>query len=210
MWVAAAGCAAANRECVGGTTEDATCGNCLTGFTDNNGTCEEDNDANCDPVGTAGSILQQCNDENRQCTQTSTSAFCGDCHRSLVRLAPPICERCGAPGAWPERRCAECTGRRLAFATARAAIVYDARARSFVHAWKERGRRDLAAVAAEIVVSVVPAPTSTRHTPRSFSSSLSAAKLAASGCMMSSSTVRPQRATHFEIFCVALNAAVTT
>jgi predicted amidophosphoribosyltransferase len=56
------------------------------------------------------------------------------------------------------RRCAECSGRRLAFATARAAIAYDARARSFVQAWKEGGRRDLAAVAAEIVVSVLPAP----------------------------------------------------
>jgi ComF family protein len=56
------------------------------------------------------------------------------------------------------RRCAECSGRRLAFATARAAVAYDARARSFVRAWKERGRRDLAAIAAEIVVSVVPAP----------------------------------------------------
>jgi predicted amidophosphoribosyltransferase len=56
------------------------------------------------------------------------------------------------------RRCAECSGRRLAFATARAAIAYDARARTFVHAWKEQGRRDLASVAAAIVAGVVPAP----------------------------------------------------
>ena len=34
----------------------------------------------------------------------------------LVRCAPPWCDRCGAPGPWPVRRCAECSGRRLAFA----------------------------------------------------------------------------------------------
>ena len=46
--------------------------------------------------------------------------------------APPWCERCGAPGPWPVRRCAECSGRRLAFARARAAVVYDGDARAFV------------------------------------------------------------------------------
>ena len=52
-------------------------------------------------------------------------ALCDGCRDSLIRLAPPLCGRCGAPGAWPVRRCAECSGRRLAFATARAAILYD-------------------------------------------------------------------------------------
>ncbi len=84
--------------------------------------------------------------------------LCDGCERALVRLAPPLCERCGAPGAWPVRRCAECAGRRLAFATARAAIAYDARGRSFLRAWKEGGRRDLASVAARLLVSVVPPP----------------------------------------------------
>ncbi len=56
------------------------------------------------------------------------------------------------------RRCAECAGRRLGFARARAAIVYDDRARAFVGAWKERGRRDLSRVAADLVVEVVPRP----------------------------------------------------
>ncbi len=54
------------------------------------------------------------------------------------------------------RRCAECSGRRLAFASARSAIVYDARARALVRAWKERGRRRLAREAAAIVADVVP------------------------------------------------------
>jgi predicted amidophosphoribosyltransferase len=85
-------------------------------------------------------------------------ALCERCRAALVRLAPPVCDRCGAPGAWPVRRCAECAGRRLAFARARAAVVYDARARDVVSAWKERGRRDLAATLAELVAEVVAAP----------------------------------------------------
>jgi ComF family protein len=86
------------------------------------------------------------------------AALCDACDSALVRLAPPVCERCGAPGAWPVRRCVECTGRRLAFARARAAIVYDDRARTFVGAWKERGRRDLAVAAAALVADVLPRP----------------------------------------------------
>jgi predicted amidophosphoribosyltransferase len=75
-----------------------------------------------------------------------------------VRLSPPVCERCGSPGAWPVRRCAECSGRRLAFVRARSAIVYDEQARALVRSWKEQGRRRLAAEAAAIVADVLPAP----------------------------------------------------
>ena len=85
-------------------------------------------------------------------------ALCDACRGSLTRLVPPVCERCGSPGPWPVRRCAECSGRRLAFASARSAIVYDARARALVRAWKERGRRRLAREAATLVASVVPRP----------------------------------------------------
>lgn len=85
-------------------------------------------------------------------------ALCARCRRALVRIEAPVCERCGAPGAWPVSRCAECAGRRLGFATARAAIVYDARARAFVRAWKEQGRRCLAREAAALVADVLPAP----------------------------------------------------
>ena len=85
-------------------------------------------------------------------------AVCAACLASLTRLAPPLCERCGSPGPWPVRRCAECAGRRLAFATARAAIVYEQQASAFVASWKEHGRRDLAATAADLVVAVVAKP----------------------------------------------------
>lgn len=86
------------------------------------------------------------------------AALCEACRALLVRLAPPLCARCGAPGAWPVRRCAECAGRRLAFASARAAVVYDDSARRFVSAWKERGQRRLAADAAAVVAGLVPRP----------------------------------------------------
>src|SRR5262245_26579971 len=85
-------------------------------------------------------------------------AVCAVCLAALTRLAPPLCERCGSPGPWPVRRCAECAGRRLAFATARAAIVYEREARTFVTSWKEQGRRDLAATAADLVAEVVSRP----------------------------------------------------
>lgn len=84
------------------------------------------------------------------------AALCPTCAASFTRLAPPVCERCGSPGPWPVRRCAECSGRRLAFASARSAIIYDAKARALVRGWKERGRRRLAREAAIIVAEVVP------------------------------------------------------
>ncbi len=84
--------------------------------------------------------------------------LCCGCRDALIRLAPPLCERCGSPGAWPVRRCAECSGRRIAFATARAAIVYDERARRLLQAWKERGQRRLAREAAAIVAETLSRP----------------------------------------------------
>ena len=85
-------------------------------------------------------------------------ALCASCVDGLRRLGEPRCERCGAPTAWPVERCRECSGRRLAFATARAAVVYDDPARLLVAAWKERGLRTLAELAAEVVNDVVTRP----------------------------------------------------
>src|SRR5262245_59998682 len=58
-------------------------------------------------------------------------------------------------------------------------------------------------------MSVVPPPTSTRQTPSSFSSSVSTANEDASCSSTMSSTTRPQRSTHFTMFCAALSAPVT-
>jgi len=87
-------------------------------------------------------------------------ALCTPCSDGLHRLGEPRCDRCGAPTAWRVERCRECSGRRIAFATARAAVAYDDAARLLVAAWKERGLRKLAAVAAELVCEVVPRPRS--------------------------------------------------
>jgi predicted amidophosphoribosyltransferase len=84
--------------------------------------------------------------------------LCSGCREELPRIEPPLCARCGAPTAWPVERCRECTGRRLGFASARAAVGYDAAARRLVHAWKERGLRRLAVEAGELVVERVPRP----------------------------------------------------
>ena len=84
--------------------------------------------------------------------------LCAGCLAGLPRLGSTLCERCGAPTAWPVRRCRECAGRRLAFDSARAAVAYSGAVRPVVAAWKERGLRRLAALAAELVVETVPRP----------------------------------------------------
>jgi len=84
--------------------------------------------------------------------------LCAGCRAALPVLGPPLCERCGAPTAWPVRRCNECAGRRLAFATARAAVAYDDAVRLLVAGWKERGLRRLADDAASVVTEWLPHP----------------------------------------------------
>jgi competence protein ComFC len=84
--------------------------------------------------------------------------LCAACRAELPRIEPPLCARCGAPTARPVERCRECAGRRLGFASARAAVGYDTAARRFVHAWKERGLRRLAAEAAQLVAERLPPP----------------------------------------------------
>jgi predicted amidophosphoribosyltransferase len=76
----------------------------------------------------------------------------------LPAIVPPLCARCGAPGVWPVSRCRECAGRRLSFATARAAVEYDDAVRRLVGGWKERGLRRLAGEAAALVADAVPRP----------------------------------------------------
>jgi ComF family protein len=84
--------------------------------------------------------------------------LCPACLDGLPRIEPPFCERCGLPTAWPVRRCRECSGRRLAFASARAAVHYDDAVRALVAAWKERALRRLAAPAVSVILEAVPPP----------------------------------------------------
>lgn len=89
---------------------------------------------------------------------TGERVVCATCLTGLRLLREPFCARCGAPTAWPVARCAECSGRRLSFAWARAAVAYEGTARPLVAAWKERGRRGLTGVFADLVVELVPRP----------------------------------------------------
>jgi ComF family protein len=84
--------------------------------------------------------------------------LCRACRDGLPRLCPPWCDRCGAPTAWPVARCRECSGRRLAVASARAAVAYDDGVRRLVRAWKERGLRTLAATAADELAYALSPP----------------------------------------------------
>lgn len=85
--------------------------------------------------------------------------MCADCLSRLRPLAAPRCARCGAPTAWAVERCRECAGRRLAFASARAAVAYAGPARPLLRAWKEHGLRRVAGLAADLVVAHVERPT---------------------------------------------------
>ncbi len=76
----------------------------------------------------------------------------------LRQLGPPLCACCGAPTAWPVARCSECSRRRLAFTSARAAVAYSGPTRALVRAWKERGLRLFAPQAADLVAECVPRP----------------------------------------------------
>lgn len=84
--------------------------------------------------------------------------LCERCRAALPRLHGPACARCGAPTAWPVTRCLECSGRRLAFASARAAVAYEGPVRPLVSAWKERGQRALAHEAAAVIANTVEGP----------------------------------------------------
>jgi len=94
----------------------------------------------------------------RRCVVCSLpgAALCPRCTISLPRIEGPLCARCGTPTAWPVARCRECAGRRLSFASARAAVAYDGPARALVAGWKDRGLRPLGREFAGFVVEVVP------------------------------------------------------
>ena len=87
-----------------------------------------------------------------------SETVCEACLGRLRRLVGPCCRRCGSPTAWPVARCSECAGRRLAFASARSAVAYDAGAKAFVSAWKGHGLRGLAREAGALVAEVVARP----------------------------------------------------
>jgi predicted amidophosphoribosyltransferase len=93
----------------------------------------------------------------------SGAELCAACVEALRLLEGPLCPCCGSPQPRARsddhgERCRECRTRQLAFTTARAAVAYDDALRGFVGAWKERGVRGAAPLAAGLVLGVVPRP----------------------------------------------------
>jgi ComF family protein len=84
--------------------------------------------------------------------------LCEGCRAALPLLLGTHCARCGAPTLWPVSRCRECAGRRVAFASARAAVAYEGAVPALVAAWKERGLRRFAELAADVVCDAVACP----------------------------------------------------
>ncbi len=96
----------------------------------------------------------------RRCVACGVAAdiLCPSCLLELRPLGTPCCGCCGAPTAWAVPRCRECARRRPAFTSARAAVTYGGPARALVRAWKERGVRRVAGLAAELVIAHVERP----------------------------------------------------
>jgi ComF family protein len=81
---------------------------------------------------------------------TAPHALCPDCWRETIFIAAPLCDRCGAPisGAEDAPFCDHCLNRPLAFARARAAILYEGVGRDMTLAFKHGDRLDVARPAA--------------------------------------------------------------
>ena len=78
----------------------------------------------------------------------SRGCVCPACWATVIRLAPPLCDRCGDPLAATradERAlCTRCRRMPRAIDRGRAAGVYEGSLRAIVHAFKYEGRRSLA------------------------------------------------------------------
>ena len=109
-------------------------------------------------MGVAAHLLSILLPERCVACEAPGAPVCRSCVEALPRIRAPLCARCGAPTAWPVQRCVECSGRRLAFASARAAVVYSESVRALVAAWKEHGLRRLSALAADVTVAAVERP----------------------------------------------------
>lgn len=84
--------------------------------------------------------------------------MCPPCLAALPRLLGSACARCGRPTVRPVSDCGECRGRRLAYASAAAALSYEGSGAALVRLLKSGRARALADPAAELVAALVPAP----------------------------------------------------
>jgi len=81
---------------------------------------------------------------------SAAGLFCADCFRATILIADPVCARCGLPfastgAAGRDGICASCAAAPPRFATARAALLYDAGARRLILPFKHADRPEIAA-----------------------------------------------------------------
>lgn len=82
------------------------------------------------------------------CRNGGTFPLCATCRCAFRLVRPPVCQKCGKPlQGQPDLlfTCIPCRHRRLYFAAARAAGIYDGTLRDAIHALKFRSGRALAA-----------------------------------------------------------------
>lgn len=82
------------------------------------------------------------------CRSSRSFPLCPTCQSAFRLVRPPICQKCGKPLRGSSDlvfTCLPCRHRRLYFAAARSAGIYDGTLREAIHALKFRGRRALAA-----------------------------------------------------------------
>ena len=72
----------------------------------------------------------------------TAGAVCPDCWRCVVRITPPLCDACGAPGGCG--LCAAGGAAQYPVTRHRAAGWYDGALRAIIHAFKYQGRQSLA------------------------------------------------------------------
>lgn len=84
------------------------------------------------------------------------AGVCAQCRAELRAPPLPICRRCGHPAGFETLSCAECPP---GLAWARQAVMYEGPAPLIVAALKDRRRRALARVMAEVISATIPPPT---------------------------------------------------
>jgi len=94
------------------------------------------------------------------CRTPGPDVLCRVCTDRFRLIRPPVCDRCGKPLRGPPDlifTCIKCRGRRLGFAHARAAGVYEGTMREAVHALKFHGRMALGAPLGRLMAEVAAA-----------------------------------------------------
>ena len=106
-------------------------------------------------LGLAGRLLDVLAPPSCAACALPGDALCARCRAGLVRPAAPLCGRCGHPVAIEVTACPECPP---ALDLARQAVAYEGPAPPLVAALKDRRRRSLARLLADLVLEAVAPP----------------------------------------------------